>query len=438
MSIRQNLWLASLTLACTTATTQALAQTPSGVPATNPVTTTASSTAQISLNQALQAARNNLDVALARHALAGAQADILSANRSPFPLLSAKASQMDLQNGLGDGNLFTEKRVDKALGLDWTWERGNKRALRTLTARQAAAAAQADLDEVRTQQLLATQAGFFDLLAAQERSVQISLIERSAAHLAVTANKRLQAGDLSARDASRTEIEAQRARADVLAAELERQRAALNLWQLTGVNQPANQLQAQADWPTLSGVMAPPPDLNTLIETRADVRAAQARVQAAQAALDSSSAQKVSDITVGASYDHFPGTSTALIELRMQMPLQWGYSYQGEIARAAAQLAQAQDALEKVRRLAQAELQGLEQLTLSTAQRAQSYETDILPRARTVAEGAELAYNKGALSLTDLLDARRTLRSTLLDALNARADHARAAVAWQLRTQTDK
>lgn len=438
MSIRQNLWLASLTLACTTATTQALAQTPSGVPATNPVTTTASSTAQISLNQALQAARNNLDVALARHALAGAQADILSANRSPFPLLSAKASQMDLQNGLGDGNLFTEKRVDKALGLDWTWERGNKRALRTLTARQAAAAAQADLDEVRTQQLLATQAGFFDLLAAQERGVQISLIERSAAHLAVTANKRLQAGDLSARDASRTEIEAQRARADVLAAELERQRAALNLWQLTGVNQPANQLQAQADWPTLSGVMAPPPDLNTLIETRADVRAAQARVQAAQAALDSSNAQKVSDITVGASYDHFPGTSTALIELRLQMPLQWGYSYQGEIARAAAQLAQAQDALEKVRRLAQAELQGLEQLTLSTAQRAQSYETDILPRARTVAEGAELAYNKGALSLTDLLDARRTLRSTLLDALNARADHARAAVAWQLRTQTDK
>ncbi len=433
MSIRQNLLLASLALACTTtATTQALAQTPSATPATSPATITA----PISLSQALQAASNNLDVALARHALAGAQADILSANRSPFPTLSAKASQMDLQNGLGDGNLFTEKRVDKAIGLDWTWERGNKRELRTLTARQAAAAAQADLDEVRTQQLLATQAGFFDLLAAQERNVQIGLIERSAAQLAVTANKRLQAGDLSAQDASRTEIEAQRARADLQAAELERQRAAISLWQLTGITTPHQQLQAQADWPALGGVSSSSaPDLNALIETRADVRAAQARVQAAQAALDGSSAQKVSDITVGASYDHFPGTSTALMELRMQMPLQWGYSYQGEIARSAAQLAQAQDALEKVRRLAQAELQGLQQLTLSTAQRAQSYETEILPRARQVADGAELAYSKGALSLTDLLDARRTLRSTLLDALNARADYARASVAWQLRTQ---
>ncbi len=436
MSIRQNLLLTTLALAAV----QALAQTPSAVPTISPASIQVATT-PLSLSQALQAARSNLEVALARHALAGAQADILSANRSPFPTLSAKASQMDLQNGLGDGNFFTEKRVDKSIGMDWTWERGNKRELRTLTARQAAAAAQADLDEVRTQQLLATQAGFFDLLAAQERGVQIGLIERSAAQLAVTANKRLQAGDLSAQDASRTEIEAQRARADLQAAELERQRAAISLWQLTGIATPPQQLQAQTDWPALGGVSsstsAPSPDLSALIETRADVRAALARVQAAQAALDGSSAQKVSDITVGASYDHFPGTSTALMELRMQMPLQWGYSYQGEIARSAAQLALAQDALEKVRRLAQAELQGLQQLTLSTAQRAQSYEVEILPRARKVADGAELAYSKGALSLTDLLDARRTLRSTLLDALNARTDYARATTALQLRTQTN-
>ena len=432
MSIRQIFLMTSLALAASLA----LGQT-SGPATAPPSAPSAPLASPVSLSQALQAARNNLDVALARHTLAGAQADITSANRSPFPTLSAKVGQIDLQNGTGDGNLLTERRIDKAIGMDWTWERGNKRELRTLTAQKAAQAAQADLDEVRTQQLLATQAGFFDLLAAQERGVQIGLIERSAAQLAATANKRVQAGDLSAQEAIRTEIEAQRARADVQAAEQERQRAALNLWQVTGLATPPQQLQAQADWPALTGAPTAPPDLSMLIESRADVRAAQARVQAAQAALDSSSAQKVSDITVGASYDHFPGTSTALMELRLQMPLQWGYGYQGEIARATAQLAQAQDGLEKVRRLAQAELQGLQQLTLSTAQRTQSYEADILPRARKVADGAELAYSKGALSLTDLLDARRTLRSTLLDALNARADYARAATAWQLRTQTD-
>ena len=73
----------------------------------------------------------------------------------------------------------------------------------------------------------------------------------------------------------------------------------------------------------------------------------------------------------------------------------------------------------------------------NTAQRARTYDQDILPRARKVAAAAELAYSKGALSLTDLLDARRTLRATLLDALAASTDHARAAGAWQLRTQPE-
>jgi cobalt-zinc-cadmium efflux system outer membrane protein len=416
MSIRQLFLLASLLLAL-----QAQAQAPASE--------------ALSLNQALQAARDNLDVSLARHAVAGAQADIASANRSPFPTLTAKLGQMDMQNGIGDGNFFSEKRVDKSIGLDWTWERGNKRELRTLGAQRNAAAAQADLEDIRTQQQLATHAGYFDLLAAQERLIQVSLIERSATQLAASAQKRYLAGDLAAQDAARTEIEAQRAASDVQLAELDRQRAALTLWQFIALPTPPEKLQAQADWPALNLALTPMNDISALIDARADVRAAQARVLAAQALLDGSSAQKTSDITWGASYDHFPGTSTALVELRMQMPLQWGYSYQGEIGRASAQLAQAQDALEKIRRQARAELQRIQQEALSTAQRAQTYETNILPRARKVAEGAELAYAKGALSLTDLLDARRTLRATLLDALAARTEFAKAAVAWQLRTQ---
>lgn len=418
MSIRQFFLLSSLLLAL-----PALAQAPAS--------------AAVSLEQALQAARNNLDVALARNALAAARADIVSADRAPLPVLTTKLSQMDLQNGIGEGNFMTEKRVDKSIGLDWTWERGNKRELRTLTAERAATAAQADLDEIRTQQLLGVQAGFYNLLAAQERLTQVTQIERSAAQLAITAQKRVQAGDLAAQDAARTEIEAQRARSDVQLAELDRQRAALMLWQFTGLPTPPEQLQAQTDWPALTGDMPMTNSLDALVDARPDVRAAQARVQAAQAALDGSTALRRSDITWGASYDHYPGTSTALIELRMQMPLQWGYSYQGEIARANAQLAQAQDGLERTRRQARAELQRLQQEALNTAQRARAYEVDILPRARKVAEGAELAYSKGAMSLTDLLDARRTLRATLLDALTARADYAKAAGAWQLRTQAE-
>jgi cobalt-zinc-cadmium efflux system outer membrane protein len=389
--------------------------------------------APVSLQQALLAARDNLDIALARRSVAGARADVLSADRSPFPTLSASVSQIDLQNGNGSGNLLHDRTIDKSIGLDWTWERGNKRELRTLTAQRAADAAQADLEETTTQQQVLALTGFYDLLAAQERVTEVAQIERSAHELASIAAKRLQAGDLSAQETARTEIEAQRARSDLRLAELEQQRAALLLWQLTGLASP-DQLRVRADWPALPAAPVAAAVLEDLVEARADVRAARARVQAAQAALDGSSAQKKSDITWGVSYNHYPGTSTALMALRMQMPLQWGYGYEGEIGRASAQLALAESALEKTRRLARLELQRLQHELQSAAVRASAYDTEILPRARRVAEGAELAYRKGALSLTDLLDARRTLRATVLDAVAARSDHAKALGAWQLRT----
>ena len=63
---------------------------------------------------------------------------------------------------------------------------------------------------------------------------------------------------------------------------------------------------------------------------------------------------------------------------------------------------------------------------------------DIVPRASQVASQAEFAYKRGALSLTDLLDARRTLRATQLDALAARADLAKARTALMLRTDPER
>jgi cobalt-zinc-cadmium efflux system outer membrane protein len=117
------------------------------------------------------------------------------------------------------------------------------------------------------------------------------------------------------------------------------------------------------------------------------------------------------------------------------MPLQWGYSYEGEIGRAQASYTQAEDALDKARRDAMLELQGLQQAALTAQLRTRGYETEILPRARRVAEGAELAFRRGAIPLVDLLDARRTLRATLLEAIDARTDYAKAAGAWTLQTQ---
>lgn len=384
----------------------------------------------LSLAQALRAARENLDVSLARRALAAARADVTAANHVPTPILTGKASSIDLSNGLGGGSTLGSKRIDKAVGIDWLYERGAKRQLRTRSAERNVDAAQLDLEEVTVQQQLAVAAAYYDLLAAQERVVQIAAIGKSAEELAAASQRRQRAGDISQQESLRTEIESRRAQAELRAAQAERTRAALALGRLIGMR---GDLGVEPAWPPMMPDLLPAaPDP----EQRADVLAARQRVQAAQAAFDSALALRKNDVTLGTSFNHYPGTSRRLLELRMQVPLAglFGiYGYEGEIARARAVLEQSHDQLDKTLTGAVAETARLAEDLKASASRAAEFEQAIVPRARQVTAMAELAYSRGALPLVDLIDARRTLRTVLLDDLAARAEYARSYAAWQLR-----
>lgn len=390
----------------------------------------------LTLSEVLLAARDNADVRFSRQALAAARADILAADHAPVPVLNAKAASIDLQNGIGAGNL-ANKRIDNSIGIDWVWERGGKRRARTLSAERSAAAAEADVDEATYQQQLAAGNAFYDLLGAQERIVEVTSIERGAAQLSGTATRRVQAGDLPQQEASRTAVEAQRSGVELRAAELDRDRAQIALAQLLGATMPVRGRIAGNDWPTLAPMTDAynAYDTDAIVDARPDVRAAQARVAAMSAALDNARALRSSDVTWGVSLERYPGTSNRLVELRASIPLQIGYRAEGEIGRAEAMYVQSQDALDKTRNDARLELQRLRAEADANARRLQTFERDILGGARQLAESAEFAYRRGAMSLTDVLDARRTLRATQLDAIAARIDHAKAALAWRLRTQ---
>lgn len=382
----------------------------------------------VTLADVQRAAAANLDVSLARRALAAARADVASADHAPVPQLTAKASQMDLQHGLGPGNVLRDKRIDKSLGIDWTLERGGKREARTGAALANERAARADVQEAVVQQQVAASAAFFDLLAAQEKLVHVQALEAGARELSQAAQKRVRAGDLARQEAARVEIEAERADSELRSAVADRARARGALALVTGM---AGSPEAAGAWPDAAQAAEAPYDM----EQRADVRAAQDRVQAAQRSLDGALALRKNDVTVGASYDHFPGTSNRLVELRVQLPLGGvlGYGYSGEIARARAQLEQAQDQLEKTRRAAAAEMERLAEDLSAASARAVSLRDRIVPRAEDVARMAEYAWGRGAMPLTELIEARRTLRAVLLEAIAARAEHARALAAWQLR-----
>ena len=411
----------------------ALAQAPSApagpaAPAPAPAAVAASSRS-LSLEDALRAARDNTDVSLARRAVDAAASDRVAADRSPTPVFSAKAGSIDLEHGIGPGQVLRDKRIDKGLGLDWTVERGDKRALRTRAAERGLDAARMDLAEVSVQQQMAAASAFYGLLAAQERLQQMQAIEQAASELARAAQRRLQAGDLSRQEALRTDIEARRAQAESRAAQSDVARAQWALSQATGLSGP---LMAATVWPALQLPLGEPGDP----ALRADVRAAQERLRAAQVAFDAAQALRRNDVTIGASLDHIPGTSRRQLELRLQMPLAGvlgTYDYQGEIGKARAALDQAQDQLDKTLRAARIDHERIAEDLRLAAARGTDFHDVIVPRARDVAQMAELAWSRGALPLADLIEARRTLRAVLLDDIAARADYARALATWQLR-----
>jgi len=429
MSIRQNLhflclnWaVVALLASCGTAT---LAQEPT----------------KLTLPQVLEAARQNPNVAYTRQASEAARADVLAADHAPIPVFSLKAGSMYLDGGTKDGTenvgdaTYREKNIDTGVGIDWMWERGGKRRHRTESAQRQANATQADLQDTLVMQQTLAAAAYFDLLAAQTRNHEMTKLSQSAETLAKTAAARLKAGDVSAQESMRIEIEAQRAMADGHSALLDQQRAALQLNQLTRITINATQQFVEPDWPALPKTALPKHVSDDSVTQRADVVAAQERVAAARASLDFALAQKRADVTLGSSLDRDPRVSKRSLEVRLSMPLQWNYDYEGEIGRAQAQLAQAESQLVQTETNARADLQRMLDEYRAATQRETLYSENIVPRARRVAQQAELAYTKGALSLTDLLDARRTLRSTLIEAAFTRADYAKAQTAWQLRTE---
>lgn len=389
----------------------------------------------LALEAVLQAARLNPDAMASQRALEAARADVRAANRAPAPMLSTGMSSIDLRHGTGGGSFWSQRRLDKFLGVDWAWERGDKRVLRTEAAERNARAAQADSQDMHVLQQVGALGAFYDLMAAQERLQVFQDLAESARALLRVAQLRLRAGDLSAQDATRTRIEAERTDAELASARLAHQQAIQALAGWTGQNAPAVGWHAEGLWPQTasSDVTA---DVGSLVEQRPDVVAARERLAAAEAALQGALALNRVDPTLGVTFDHFPtGERTdRLLAVRISIPINSPSRFDGEIGRARAQKALAQDLLDKARVAAQAELLGLRQAWQIQGQRLQTYEASILPQAQLVAAQAEQAYRKGGLSLTDLLDARRTLRATQLETTGVRNEHARALGAWRLRT----
>ncbi len=372
----------------------------------------------------------NRDIQAARLAFESTEAGVLVANARINPNLSVQNTGISFRNGIGSGRL-TEKIVDTTIRLDQVVERGGKRQLRSDAAEKLARAAEQDVADALRAQRLALRQAYFDLKLAQEKlAVARDFTGLSEKSLHAT-ELRLKVGDISVSDAARLRVDAMRAQNDLRSAKADLVRAQFVLASLIAAEDAATGLEASDAWP--QGTVfeqSQRSQRDDEIDSRPDVRAAALRVAAAEANSKLALALKSRDITVGVQYEHFPENGGNTWGVGISIPLFVAYGYEGEIRRAENDWHAARDALQKARALAGAETARTRSDIEAANERIERFRGSLLTEAKRAADAAEFAFQKGAVGVLELLDARRTFKSIQLEAANAEADFAKALAAW--------
>lgn len=391
--------------------------------------------APLTLQQAeTQLLQSNHAVTAARRALEGATADITIAGQAPNPIVSYSGTNYSPRGGLGSGALG-DKRLDQTVSIQQQIERGNRRELRRTSAEALEQAARADYADTRRQQRLALHQAWFDWLAAAEKKRLLGETADLYKRGMVATDLRLKLGDIARVEASRLRIEALRAENEARNAVAEYEKARADVAFLLANPDPKT-LEPVVEWPSVQMPAGAP---GQALDARPDVRAANSRVQANDRRRELARSLTTRDITLGAQVERDPATiSGVTYGLTVSVPLFVRHGYEGEKARAESDYYAAIEDGERVRQSVTIEISRARADLDAATERLQRIERETLPQAREVGAASEFAYKKGALNLTDLLDARRTLRTVELEAVAARADHAKARAAWLAATQWEQ
>uniref|UniRef100_Q47GU9 Outer membrane efflux protein n=1 Tax=Dechloromonas aromatica (strain RCB) TaxID=159087 RepID=Q47GU9_DECAR len=361
----------------------------------------------------------------ARRATAAGEAVVDMAGARPNPVVSLNTSGFNSRSSGSGGNLDTTLRIDQPI------ERGNKRGLRLAVADSLLQANRSDESDSLRQQRLLARLAYFDLKAAEDKLRLANESAQLARQILAKADLRLRAGDLSAADVARIRTDTLKIESDAVQAQVDLRRSRLALAQLLAMEKEAARLATADPWPAFSRLAITTPE----IEMRPDVIAARQRLEAAERSIQLAKAQQVRDVTLGAQVERAPDDrNRSVYGVGVSVPLFTGYDYRGEIRRAHVDRDSALDELERVRATAAAEF---EQFTFEAermSERARSLQDEALPAARKAHAAVVLAFNHGAASALDVIDARRSLFAIETDTTNALADAAKARAAWAAAT----
>jgi cobalt-zinc-cadmium efflux system outer membrane protein len=383
--------------------------------------TTQPSPARISLDDAIRLAlQHNHALQALRTTIQQSLAEEITANLRPNPTLGLDAQFLPLQTSQITSDYINQQAQFDA-GVGYLFERGRKRQHRLQAAQDVTAVVRSQVSDSERQLTFNVGQQFVDTLLA-ESTLEFAQQDLDSFQKTVEISKeRYRVGDLSEGDYLKIKLQLLQFQSDVSAAKLAKLQALAALRQLLGFESVPDDYDVQGtlDYQPVHADMTGLKSLAAL--NRPDLRAAQQAVVAAESQLALQKANGKWDFNGTFNYTHTAGTNSGAFFYNM--PLQFFNRNQGEIQRASYGITQAQQqASETTQQVSTDVIQAYENLRTND-QIVQLYQGGYVDEAKQSRDISEYAYQKGAASLLDYLDAERTYRANQLAYRQALANY---------------
>jgi cobalt-zinc-cadmium efflux system outer membrane protein len=376
----------------------------------------------ITLDEAIQMAlQHNHNMLAARTTIQQSEAEETTANLRPNPTLFADWEYLplgapskqnpDLYPGVST-NDYLKNNTEADIGLSYLIERGKKRQHRLQAAKDVTAQTRFLVTDNERGLTFATASLFVN---AQLAESTLELADKDLKSFEKTVDLgqlRYDKGAISEDDYLKIKLQLLQFETDYQQAELAKVQALSDLRQLLGYESVSADYDVAGpfDYQPLKGNLE---DFQLkALQNRPDLRAAQQGVTVATSQYELQRAIGKQDVTVQGNYSHVNGINA--VNFLGSIPLPVFNRNQGEIARTHIAITQAQEQEKATNGQALTDVRDAYEGLRVSDRIVQLYRSGYLDVAQKDRDIAEYAYQRGAVSLLDFLDAERNYRATQL------------------------
>jgi cobalt-zinc-cadmium efflux system outer membrane protein len=374
---------------------------------------------RIDLDQAIHLAlAHNHNLQAARSQIQQSQAQEITAAIRPNPVFTYDNLFVPVTN-------FNSTTLDQVTEFDlsagFTWERGRKRPARIEAAKDQTAVTRSTVyDNERTLTFNVAQQ-FVNLLLAKS---QLDFAKQDLDSFQKTVDisqSQYQAGAISEGDYLKIHLQLLQFQQDASSAQLAVVQARASLRQFLGYETVPENFEVVGEL-AYTPLALNKQDLQMMaIERRPDLLAAKQGITAANSQYKLAKANGKRDLTTVFTYSHVSGLNSAGFTASIEIPV-WDRN-QGEIARTHYAISGAQESEKAAEDTVMSDVENNYGAFQSADQVAKLYESGYLKQAQDSRDISQFAYQHGAVSLLDFLDAERSYRATELAYRQALANY---------------